>query len=130
MTSITEHNRKQKWKRDACEWCRIHFSVTGYTVGIYDSLESSRKLIDSMIGWWLFFCFHSIQNGLYIATAQFLSEDIYLFNFYFKIMMNVFKLTVPLSRANLMRVSSLIGAQHSAIKHFWFTSRLNKFIVW
>ncbi len=40
------------------------------------------------------------------------------------------KLTVPLSKATLMRGNSLTGAQHSAIKKFWLISRFSIFMVW
>jgi hypothetical protein len=39
-------------------------------------------------------------------------------------------LTVPLRSAAWICSRSTTGHQHSAIRHFWVTSRLNIFIVW
>ena len=43
MTTVTKHDRKEEGERDDCVECRIDFLVVGYTVRVYDRLETMSE---------------------------------------------------------------------------------------
>lgn len=51
MTQITEHDGKQEWKSYYCVWCRIHFAIARYSVGINQHLICMCEFIRVIVRW-------------------------------------------------------------------------------
>lgn len=76
MTQITEHHGEQKRERNDRIWCRIHFPVTGNTVGIDERLEGLGKLVGPIVSRWILESLHSIQNRWNRRPRAFLDWEI------------------------------------------------------